>query len=229
MAPSSQAHVYRERRLFSTRSGQDIAASAHFCDAIFTQREICLHIRDRNGHYLFTVKDNQPELKRNIAEAFGDLSPCGPPPDRRQVETTGKEHGRIEVRRIAVASEVVPHLAWPGAAQAVRIERHRYVKGRESVEVAYLITSLTTEEAGHERLLELNRAHWAIENRLHHVRDVTFNEDRCRVRKGARPLATLRNTAISLIRKCGLAIPEARENFREDRAEAIRTVTGKIL
>jgi hypothetical protein len=44
-------------------------------DAIFTQREICQHIRDRNGHYLFTVKDNQPELKRDIAEAFGDLSP----------------------------------------------------------------------------------------------------------------------------------------------------------
>jgi hypothetical protein len=44
-------------------------------DAIFTQREICQHIRDRNGHYLFTVKDNPPELKRNIAEAFGDLSP----------------------------------------------------------------------------------------------------------------------------------------------------------
>lgn len=44
-------------------------------DAIFTQREICRHIRDRNGHYLFVVKNNQPELKRNIAEAFGDLSP----------------------------------------------------------------------------------------------------------------------------------------------------------
>ena len=46
-------------------------------DAIFTQREICRHIRDRNGHYLFAVKDNQPELKNGIAEAFGDLSPCG--------------------------------------------------------------------------------------------------------------------------------------------------------
>lgn len=47
-------------------------------DAIFTQREICRHIRDRNGHYLFAVKDNQPGLKRNIAEAFGDLSPLRP-------------------------------------------------------------------------------------------------------------------------------------------------------
>ena len=47
-------------------------------DAIFTQREICKHIRDRKGHYLFAVKDNQPELKNGIAEAFGDLSPSGP-------------------------------------------------------------------------------------------------------------------------------------------------------
>ncbi len=46
-------------------------------DAIFTQREICRYIRDRNGHYLFAVKDNQPELKNGIAEAFGDLSPSG--------------------------------------------------------------------------------------------------------------------------------------------------------
>jgi predicted transposase YbfD/YdcC len=123
----------------------------------------------------------------------------------------------------------VPHLDWPGAAQAVRIERHRHVKGRTSVEIAYLITSLTTEEAGPERLLELNRAHWAIENKLHHVRDVTLNEDRCRVRTGARSLATLRNTVLFLIRKRGLAIPEARENFREDRAEAIKALTGRIL
>lgn len=111
----------------------------------------------------------------------------------------------------------------------MRIERHRHIKGRDSVEIAYLITSLTAEEAGPERLLELNRTHWAIENRLHHVRDVTLNEDRCRVRAGARPLATLRNTAISLFRRRGLAIPEARENFREDRAEAIRAVTGRVL
>lgn len=46
-------------------------------DAIFTQREICRHIRDRHGHYLFTVKDNQPQLRTDIATAFGDLSPLG--------------------------------------------------------------------------------------------------------------------------------------------------------
>jgi hypothetical protein len=46
-------------------------------DAIFCQREICRHIRDANGHYLFVVKDNQPALKAAIAESFGDFSPCG--------------------------------------------------------------------------------------------------------------------------------------------------------
>jgi len=87
----------------------------------------------------------------------------------------------------------------------------------------------TQGEAGPERLMELVRNHWAIENKLHHVRDVTLNEDRCRVRAGARPLATLRNTAIGLIRSLGRSIPEARENFWEDRADAIKAVTGWIL
>ena len=133
------------------------------------------------------------------------------------------------MRKIAVTSEVVPHLDWPGAAQAVRIERHRHIKGRDSVEIACLITSLTSKEAGPERLLELNRSHWAIENKFHHVRDVSMNEHRCRVRAGARPLATLRNLALYLIRRTKRKVPEARENFREDRADAIHTVTGHIL
>jgi hypothetical protein len=53
-------------------------------DAIFCQREICRHIRDANGHYLFVVKDNQPELKSDIAESFGDLSPLGAKPSDRR-------------------------------------------------------------------------------------------------------------------------------------------------
>lgn len=153
----------------------------------------------------------------------------GPPPDLASAETTGKGHGRIEVRKIAVTSEVVPHLDWPGAAQAVRIERTRIIGDKVSLEVAYLITSLAAGEAGPERLLALNRAHWGIENRLHHVRDVSLNEDRCRVRAGARPLAGLRNLVTWMIRKTGISIPEARENFREERAEAIKAVTGRIL
>ena len=61
-------------------------------DAIFCQREICRHIRDANGHYLFVVKDNQPELKANIAESFGDLSPLRSRPIRSK---RGGARGRV--------------------------------------------------------------------------------------------------------------------------------------
>ena len=64
---------------------------------------------------------------------------------------------------------------------------------------------------------------------MHYVRDVSMDEDRCRVRAGARALATLRNLVLCLIRARGLSVREARENFREDRAEAIAVVTGRIL
>ncbi len=146
----------------------------------------------------------------------------------KTAETVEKEHGRLEVRKIAVSAEVVPHLAWPGAAQVARIERIREIGGKASLETAYIVTSLTAAEASPERLLELSRGHWAIENRLHYVRDVSFNEDRCRVRSAARALAIIRNLVLYLIRAQGMSVPEARENFREDRLQVIALVTGRI-
>jgi len=67
------------------------------------------------------------------------------------------------------------------------------------------VTSLTAEKAKPERLLSLNRGEWEIENRLHYVRDMTYDEDRSQVRKGNRPqaMAGIRNLAISLLRLAG--------------------------
>jgi hypothetical protein len=124
---------------------------------------------------------------------------------------------------------VVPHLEWPGAAQVARIWRERRIGDKVSTEVAYIVTSLDAVEAPPARLLGLVRAHWSIENRLHHVRDVSMDEDRCRSRAGARALACLRNHALAMIRGRGLPVRETRENFREDRAEAIAAVTRRIL
>lgn len=75
-----------------------------------------------------------------------------------------------------------------------------------STEIAYGVTSLGPERASPERLLSLNRNHWIIENGLHYVRDFTFDEDRCRIRKhsGARVMASLRNLVISLLRLAGV-------------------------
>lgn len=62
------------------------------------------------------------------------------------------------------------------------------------------------------------RAHWGIENRLHHVRDVSMDEYRCPSRAAGRALDCLRNLTLTTIRKFGLSAREAGENFREDRA-----------
>ena len=93
--------------------------------------------------------------------------------------------------------------------------------------MAYGITSLTPAEADPARLLALNRGHWSIENRLHWVRDVTFDEDRCRVRKraGAHVMASLRNVAISLLRLAGAAnIAQALRRCSWNRSHALRLI-----
>ncbi len=88
--------------------------------------------------------------------------------------------------------------------------------GKIRHDTAYGVTSLTAEQASAQRLLELNRGHWEIENRVHYVRDVTFDEDRSRVRtgNGAQVMASIRNLVISLLRFLGYRyIPDANRYF----------------
>lgn len=99
---------------------------------------------------------------------------------------------------------------WPHLQQVCRVERHRTLRRhghlvRTEVEVTYAVTSVPPQRADAARLLRWLRGHWGIENRLHWVRDVTFDEDRCQVRSGAAPqaLAACRNLAIGLLRRRG--------------------------
>jgi hypothetical protein len=74
------------------------------------------------------------------------------------------------------------------------------------VETVYGLTSMPPDRATPARVLGYNRDHWQIENRLHYVRDMTYDEDRSQVRRGQRPhaMATIRNLAISLLRLAGV-------------------------
>lgn len=98
-------------------------------------------------------------------------------------------------------------MAFPHVGQVFWIARDitHLNKNKQSLEIAYGITSLTPANASPERLLELNRMHWGIENRLHWVRDVTFGEDRSQIRTGNAPrvMATFRNLAITILHRCG--------------------------
>ena len=124
-----------------------------------------------------------------------------------QETTVNKGHGRIETRRLWASDQLKHYLDFPYAEQVLRIERivTKLDGSPLRQEVTFGITSLSPEKGSPRRLLELNRGHWGIENRLHWVRDVTFDEDRSQVRKGAgvQVMAALRNLAIGLLRKAG--------------------------
>jgi len=119
-------------------------------------------------------------------------------------ETVDKGHGRLEIRRIWTSTELNDYLEFPCHQQVMRIERITEIlkSGKQRHEVVFGITSLSPEQASPERLLELNRGHWSIENSLHYVRDTTFDEDRSQIRTKTAPqvMATLRNLTISLLR-----------------------------
>jgi hypothetical protein len=112
-------------------------------------------------------------------------------------------HGdRQEVRTLAVSSDLNEWAEWPSLGQVGQLTYTCTRKGKVSQDTSYLITSLPPEQASPRELLTLLRGHWGIENRVHWVRDVTFDEDRCQVRTGSGPqvMAAIRNTAIGVLR-----------------------------
>jgi hypothetical protein len=124
-----------------------------------------------------------------------------------RVEHTPCDHGRIEARSIWTSTELNNYPQFPYVAQVFRLERRRFDlnQNKEEHEVVFGVSSLTPNQANPAQVLGLNRNHWGIENKVHYVRDVTFDEDRSPVRKKAGPhvMASLRNLAISLLRMAG--------------------------
>lgn len=178
----------------------DLRGCVVTADALHTQVAHAHYLHRHGGHYVLTVKGNQPTLRARCAGLpWSQVAPG-------HVEHTAG-HGRREQRTIQVITSAHPALPFPHARQVARIVRQRRhgPTGRSRTQVEFVITDLTCEQADPARLAALVRGHWGIENRLHWVRDVTFGEDRSTVRTGtaAAVMATLRNTAISLFRLAG--------------------------
>lgn len=120
-------------------------------------------------------------------------------------------------------------MAFPHVAQVCRIERTvtALKSGTQRHEIVFAVTSLPPEQADPHRLLRLNRGHWGVENRSHYVRDVTFDEDRSRIRVGHGPavMAGLRNFAIALARLHGFVnIASALRAFAHQPRRALAAV-----
>jgi hypothetical protein len=148
------------------------------------------------------------------------------PPQHQSVD---KGHGRIETRQVWTSAELNDYIDFPGLQQvfAIRREVFHIKKNKTTEEVAYGLTSLESKKADPCRVLALNRGQWSIENRLHYVRDVTFEEDgsTIRTRNAPRVMASLRNLVISIFHIVGIdSIPEARRNFAAKPHLALRLI-----
>jgi len=180
-------------------------------DAMQAQKALSVQVKAEGGDYLWLVKANQKDLLGEIKQLFEPLDwgiGFSPPPLEIQshFEYTS-DHARVEKRTIWVSSELAPYSYWPHLSQVFKLEREWLDKGSDEVksEVRYGITSLPGDVAGPQRLMQIAREEWGIENSLHWVRDVTFNEDHCQVRRGGAPqaLAILNNIVISTLRLAG--------------------------
>jgi len=172
--------------------GKDITA-----DALLTQRKLANYLVGRKAHYHFTVKGNQPTLQADIALLFQNRQT----PDYTDVSPP--DHGRIETRRIWCSSALNAYLDFPHVGQVFLIEREVLHKkgGKRTCETALGITSRTPQQASPQRLLTINRGHWAIENRCHYVIDWNYDEDRSRIRTGHGPenMSRLRRFAVGIL------------------------------
>jgi predicted transposase YbfD/YdcC len=169
-------------------------------DAMHTQTAtatlICATLK---SHYLMIVKSNQAKLLARITAL-----PWADVPVVATDDTRG--HGRVEQRTLQILT-AARGIGFPYAKQVIRITRERLVNatGQSSVEVVHAVCSLPFEHARPATIAGWLRQHWGIENRVHWVRDVTFDEDRHHAHTGnsAQILATVRNTAINLHRLAG--------------------------
>jgi len=183
----------------------DVKGAIVTIDAMGCQKEIARKIVDAKGDYVLAVKDNQPMLHEAIKELFsderqGDLLKM----PHREHQTSEKGHGRSD-ERCYVLAKIPRHVpwkdAWPGIkaiGMAVRVTEKR--DGTTSGDVRYFITSCYLSG---RRFAQAVRGHWGIENSLHWVLDVTFDEDqnRTRERRLADNLSWLRRFAISLLKR----------------------------
>ncbi len=166
-------------------------------DAMGCQKKIAAHIIEEQADYLLALKGNQEELLEEVVHAFKVFDTQGVD---KQVDAS---HGRVETRTCELITDLrfideTQH--WEGIKSVVRLTAQRNDKTHQSEEVEsrYYISSLSDAKQINQAI----RHHWSIENSLHWVLDVRFNEDFERKRKGASPynFSFITKTVLNMIR-----------------------------
>ena len=219
----------------------DLRGATVTIDAMGCQTKIAETVLEGGGHYVLSVKENQPTLHDDVAatfaEATDDRQRSVDEQGRPQVEVfeqVDKGHGRVETRTLSLCRDLswmTTAEAWCGLDFVAQVVRQRTVlaSGQTSTETAYFIGS--DPEASAESTCSAIRRHWGIENKLHWVLDLAFREDEARHRANntAQNMTTLRHFALNIVkqdpdRKLGVA--NCRKRAGWDRNYLIKLMTG---
>ena len=173
-------------------------------DAMGCQTAIAQKILARGGDYLLTLKGNHPLAHAAVVEHFDQRCFSRGAPCRADCDAFDDTHGRLVRRRVFASTDAAALGAlsgWPGLRTVLAVESIRSVNSAPAKvenEIRYFLSSCPDDPA---ILGQAIRSHWAVENALHWVLDVTFREDDSRVRDrtAARNLALLRKIALNIV------------------------------
>jgi len=212
----------------------DVKKAIITIDAMGCQKEIAAQIKDQGADYVLALKDNQPTLHEEVFEMFMEgLETNFAGMKHQECQTKDEGHGRKETRwyhLIRPSKEwLAKHPEWKGLKTLGMVYSERQVGDEEAAETRFFLTSLALKVADFARAV---RSHWAIENNLHWVLDVSFREDENRSRKDhtAENLAWLRRLTASLLaqdgKKVGVACKRKMAGWDD---EYLLTIAGQAI
>jgi len=178
----------------------DITNATVTIDAMGCQTKIADKIAEKQGNYIFSLKENHGNLYRDVERLFTKkifrLK-------RFSYKKKNKGHGRIETRKCVMIENIewlrMRHPKWKNIQSLIEIESTREIKDIVTVEKRYYITSLGINP---KNILNAVKQHWGIENKLHWVLDVCFGDDKSRIRKGnaARNINIIKKISLNVMR-----------------------------
>jgi predicted transposase YbfD/YdcC len=177
----------------------DIKGCVISTDAMGCQKKVTSKITDKEADYMLAVKANHSNLLNDIESFFNNKKLLK---TADFYEEHDKGHGRIEYRK-CYSMPIndyfkIEHKDWVNLQNIVLVERSRTYQDKTTTEQQFYITSVKDNNA--KVFLNYSREHWSVENKLHWVLDVTFNEDRCTIKKAAENMAIIRKLILNLLK-----------------------------
>jgi predicted transposase YbfD/YdcC len=185
-------------------------------DAMHCQKETIEKVINNGGDYVVQLKRNQGNFYEDVYAMFDDkyMDETDKDSEYEVFQTIEKGHGRIEKRTCYVLTDAeyfTNYMAdWKGLKKIFAVKRTVEKSGKKSMEISCYLSSKNTSA---EKLLSYTRKHWQIES-MHHILDVTYNEDRCKL------LSEKAQESLNIFRKMGISI---HKNYLKNKKQTVKS------